>query len=77
MKLYPQNTNSVMVEFKNGIQVLFSYQTPVAAFIPGEGYLRSSNKFSNTTTRHINAWMGKESTKTIDQHKLESIVGGI
>ena len=39
-----------------GMQVLFSYQTPVAAWINGQ-YYKTNKKWSNTTTRHINKWV--------------------
>ena len=39
----------------NGMQVLFSYETPVAAWINGQ-YYKTEKKWSNTTTRHINKW---------------------
>ncbi len=37
--------------------VLFSYDTPVAANNFGEGFVRTSTKHSQTTTRHINKWL--------------------
>lgn len=40
----------------NGMQVLFSYQTPVAAWINGQ-YYKTNKKWSNTTTKHINMWV--------------------
>ena len=40
----------------NGMKVLFSYQTPVAAYIDGE-YFRTDKHYSSTTTKHINKWL--------------------
>jgi hypothetical protein len=31
-------------------EVLFSYETPVAAFVPGKGYLRTNVNYSKTTS---------------------------
>ena len=38
--------------------VLFSYSTPVAACIRGEGWFRTEKRWSVTTSRHINKWLG-------------------
>jgi hypothetical protein len=37
--------------------VLFSYETPVAAFCEEKGFMRTSTKYSVTTSRHINYWL--------------------
>ena len=43
---------------------LFSYSTPVAAFVPGIGYVRTTEHYSSTTTRHINKYLdGREAVK--------------
>lgn len=39
--------------------VFFSYDTPVAAFVAGRGFLRCGERYSKTTTKHINAWFAK------------------
>jgi len=52
-----RNVGSNMTELLvNGYTVLFSYETPVAALTP-QGYVRTSHKWSQTTTRHINKWL--------------------
>ena len=55
MKLNPVGSNQTEVELGNGITVLFSYKTPVAAFVPGQGALCTRTKYSRTTSKHINA----------------------
>jgi len=57
MKLTPIGTNVTELELENGITVLFSYRTPVAAFVPGLGVIRTEEKFSQTTTKHTNKWI--------------------
>lgn len=46
--------NCTVVSLTDGREVLVSYQTPVAAFIPGRGYVASETKWSQTTSRHVN-----------------------
>ena len=38
--------------------ILISYETPVAAFLPGQGIVRESVSSSRTTAKHINQWIG-------------------
>ena len=45
---------------KGDAVVFFSYNTPVAAFVPGNGYIKTAEKFSVTTSRHVNRWLGNE-----------------
>lgn len=57
MKLNSIGTNQNEVTLNNGATVFFSYQTPVAACVKGQ-YYYTEQKWSNTTTRHINNWLG-------------------
>lgn len=52
--------------------VLYSYETPVAAYVSGRGYVRTADKFSKTTSRHISEWLkGALSTaETIPQSEI-------
>lgn len=55
-----RNVGSNMTELvTDGCTVLFSYETPVAAYTPTQGYVRTAKWYSHTTTRHINKWLGK------------------
>jgi hypothetical protein len=38
-------------------RILFSYKTPVAAWISGKGYVRTNQFWSVTTSKHINSWL--------------------
>lgn len=42
--------------FENGARVFFSYATPVCALIPGRGALRTTEKYSVTTSKHCTMW---------------------
>jgi hypothetical protein len=62
MKLSPIRANMTELEL-NGMRILFSYKTPVAALVrysspTGDGWhqYRTEKRWSNTTTRHINQW---------------------
>ena len=47
--------NAHVLTKPNGDEILFSYQTPVAAKI-GSSFYKTEEKYSRTTTRHMNEW---------------------
>jgi len=59
--------------------VLFSYNTPVAGST-GEGVFKTAEKYSATTTKHINKYFREEwginplSVKEVDQAYIDSLV---
>lgn len=57
LKLKPLGANQTELQLDDNL-VLFSYQTPVAAWVRGRGWLRTDTKYSKTTTKHINKWLG-------------------
>ena len=76
MRLTPIAANQTEIETADA-RIFFSYSTPVAAYIFGEGYVRSEDFFSVTTSRHINKWIGVDcknpgNVKKVPQSRLES-----
>ncbi len=74
-----RNIGSNMTEIEIGDKlILVSYETPVACAIMGDGYYRTSKKWSATTTRHINKWLashqGLDESKEIPQSDLDSLL---
>ena len=70
-------SNMTQVSLPDGTEVLYSYKEPVAAFVPGEGFLRTSKRWSNTTTRHITKWLGifgYPTVKDVDQGVINTLV---
>jgi hypothetical protein len=63
--------------------ILVSYNTAVAAFILGEGWVKTDRKWSQTTSRHITKWLahyakggaleGRE-VKTVPQDRLDGML---
>ncbi len=76
MKLTPIASNQTELNLNNGTQVFFSYKTPVAAYVPSQGYIRTDKFWSTTTSRHINKWLGgiTEVTK-VSQEIINELVG--
>ena len=78
MQLTPIASNMTEVETSEA-RILFSYRTPVAAYIFGEGFVKTDQFWSVTTSRHINKWLkdGHEhlpECKEIPQARLDSLV---
>jgi hypothetical protein len=82
MKIKPAGSNMTELETSDGTTVLFSYTTPVAAFMPGAGFIKTEKTFSRTTSKHITKWINKngspESTVTeVSQEMIEELVNVI
>ena len=61
--------------YKDGNEILFSYQTPVAVYDVKRGeYLRTETKFSQTTSRHINKWLQGVNAISVPQSIIEGYV---
>ena len=74
MKLTPIAANQTEVSYNDGTQVFFSYRTPVAAYLPERGYVRTATYWSKTTSRHLNKWLQKvNKVSEIDQGVLDNL----
>ena len=77
MKVQSIGSNQTEVELADGTCVLFSYSTPVAALVPGKGWIRTAFKHSATTSKHVNAWLAKNCGGTVEsvpQWDLDQLV---
>ena len=57
MRVIPNGSNQTIIEGK-GCRVLYSYETPVALEAPNGKYYRTDQKWSVTTSKHINKFVG-------------------
>ena len=77
MKVQPSGANQTEVSLADGTEILFSYGTPVAALVPGKGWIRTAQKWSATTSKHINAWLRANCGGTVQdvpQWELDQLV---
>ena len=73
MKLNPIKSNMNEMVLNKDITVLFSYQTPVAGW-DEQGAFRTDSKYSKTTTRHINEYLGgKDIGRVVPQEYIDSL----
>lgn len=71
MKLNPIGSNQNEVEV-NGMRVLFSYSTPVAARIEDKVF-RTDKKWSVTTSKHINQWLDGQTAEVRPQSFFDAL----
>lgn len=74
MRLSNLGSNKTTVTFDNGVQVFFSYETPVAARLQNYEYVRTSTKWSKTTTKHINQWLEGVTAQEVEQDFLNKLI---
>lgn len=74
MNLKQLGSNQTQLTLNNGTEVFFSYETPVAAYVEGEGYLRTSKKWSVTTSKHINRWLNGVSHSEKSQEYFDNLI---
>ena len=75
MQLTPFASNMTEIE-TDVARILFSYRTPVAAYVFGVGYFKTDKYWSVTTSRHINKWIGSTNRpiKQVPQTYLDKLV---
>jgi hypothetical protein len=59
--------------YENGAEVLVSYATSVAAYVPGLGWMETTTKYSRTTSRHISDWRKRNDYPHVVQVPQEEI----
>ena len=73
MKL--KNIGSNQTELDLGfVQVFFSYETPVAARLTDGTLVRTDERYSVTTTKHINKWLNGCDALTVSQDRISFLL---
>ena len=67
------SNNVSEVRLSDGRIVCLSYGVPVAAFLPGTGYVRRARRYSVTTSRHANSFAGSDSAAWSEEDFLKAI----
>ncbi len=55
-------------------QVFFSYETPVAACLSDGTLVRTDERYSVTTTKHINKWLNGCEALTVPQERIDCLL---
>jgi hypothetical protein len=73
MKLKQIGSN--MTELDMGFaQVFFSYETSVAARLTDGSLVRTAERYSVTTTKHINKWLDGCEALTVPQERIDCLL---
>lgn len=78
MKMRQHGSNQSSVTLDDGTTVYFSYETPVAAFIPGRGFVSTEKMWSRTTNRHVGNFYRESGAKTrskAPQEFFDTLIG--
>jgi hypothetical protein len=70
MKLRQLATNMTLLEFGRDNELLFSYETPVAGRNKN-GYFRTAERYSVTTSRHINKYLAGRKAEEVPQVMID------
>ena len=74
MTLNTLGSNQTEIETTSGDRVLYSYSTPVAAYVVGRGYIRTELYHSVTTSKHINKWLDGAKAETVKQSEIDALI---
>ncbi len=74
MKIQQIGSNQTELTMNSGTAVLFSYNTPVAVRFPNGQHWKTKQKWSVTTSRHINKWLAGTEAKEVDQSEIDGVV---
>ena len=73
MKLTSIAANRTVLSYPNGSEVFFSYSTPVAGYSPSNGYFKTDQWYSSTTTRHINKYLDNNKATEVSQETINQL----
>ena len=74
MKVKQLGSNQVELVIPGKARVLFSYNTPVAAFVEGGGWVKTDRFYSITTSKHINRYLNGVEAEIVDQSVIDELV---
>lgn len=80
MNLKPHGANQTSLTLPSGIEIFFSYETPVAAYIPEHGFFYTAKFHSRTTVKHVSHWLARNGAggkaKEQPQEFFDKLTGG-
>ena len=77
MKLKRTGYNQTVVSHNNGVEVFFSYDTPVAGRSADYEYFRTEDYYSRTTSRHINKYLEGVNATVVSQQLIDNLSEGL
>ena len=77
MEMTSRDTNCGLLKTNHGVEILYSYKTPVAGYLPVIGHFVVNEYYSCVTSRHINDYLqDAERVKEISSEDIERAIIG-
>ena len=74
MKLERVGASMTVLAFSDGLRVLVSYETPVAAQVPGIGFVKTGRFVSRVSQDHIRKWINGNPAATWEHERLVALL---
>ena len=74
MKIKSIAANMTLVIFRNSAEIMFSYETPVAGHDRFGVAFRTTEKYSVTTSKHINKYLRDSHSHIIEEYSEDEIL---
>lgn len=74
MRIVERTNNTTVISFANKLEVLFSYDTPVAGVMPSGQVFKTDKKWSVTTSKHIKEYLDGRNASNLSQDDINNIV---
>ncbi len=76
MNIRPLGKNQTVVTLPNQDEVFYSYSTPVAGWVCGKGFWRSTEFFSTTTSRHVGKYANTANVRELSPEETAALLEG-
>ena len=76
MQVRPVGPNQTVITLPNQDEVFFSYQTPVAGWVCGKGFWRTTERFSTTTSRHVGRYANTANVRDLSPEQTAELLAG-
>lgn len=73
MELRHLTPSMAVLMFHDGLRILFSYDTPVAAYIPDKGYIKSDRFFSRTSSAHVSKFTRGNVARSVPHEEIMTL----
>ena len=70
MKITQVGSNQTLVTFSNEDEVFYSYDTPVAGWVCGQGFWISERKYSRTTSKHVGKYANTANVRILNDEQV-------
>jgi hypothetical protein len=76
MNIKVLGSNQTLLDF-SGMEIFVSYEKPVAGWIAGKGYFKTSRSWSRTTSQHIAQYLDGVDAQEVPQVFLDKLLLGV